>query len=374
MKHIFAIVAILLPLGNLPPLTVAAEDPSGTGLSWHEIPAESIGGRGWASGEIASYGGRLPAKAEAIVRPPVWRLGLHSAGLTVRFNTDAEEIHLRYTLASSKLAMPHMPATGVSGFDLYALDEGVWKWAAVFRPADGEDASRQEGKLIDRLAPVRRTYQLYFPLYNAAESLAVGLPDGASFELVAPDTTRPVVFYGTSITHGACASRPGMTHAAILGRRLDRPVVNLGFSGNGKMDLEVGALLAEIDAAAYVIDCLPNMDAEQVAERATPFIKALAGARPETPILLVEDRSFANAWIRPGQRDHHEASRAALIRSFDGLVSTGVRNLFYLEGNDLLGDDHEGTTDGSHPNDLGFLRQASVFEPILLQALASDTD
>jgi lysophospholipase L1-like esterase len=135
------------------------------------------------------------------------------------------------------------------------------------------------------------------------------------------------------------------------------------------METEVGALLTEIDAAVYVIDCLPNMNSHEVEKRTEPLVKQLREARPDTPIILVEDRSFTNSWLFASRRKHHAASRAGLIRAFDRLVSSGVNNLYYLEGETLLGDDTEGATDGSHPNDLGFMRQADAFEPILKKAL-----
>jgi lysophospholipase L1-like esterase len=135
------------------------------------------------------------------------------------------------------------------------------------------------------------------------------------------------------------------------------------------MEPEVGALLSEIDAAVYVIDCLPNMTGPEVAERAEALVRQLREARPGTPIILVEDRSFTNSWIFKARRDRHAENRASLIRAFDLLVTSGVKNLYYIEGENLLGDDTEGATDGSHPNDLGFMRQADLFEPVLRQAL-----
>ena len=172
------------------------------------------------------------------------------------------------------------------------------------------------------------------------------------------------MFYGTSITQGGCASRPGMVHTAILGRRLDRPVVNLGFSGNGTLDLDIAALLGELDAAVFVLDCLPNLNPMQVAERTEPFVKALRKAKPDTPILLVEDRSYANAAVLPAAAKRNADSRAAYKKAFDALVA-GDKNLHYLTGDKLIGDDGEGTVDGSHPTDLGFLRQADAFEAAL---------
>ena len=135
------------------------------------------------------------------------------------------------------------------------------------------------------------------------------------------------------------------------------------------METEVGSLLCELKAAVFVIDCLPNMNSEQVEERAELLVNQLRKAHPTTPIVLVEDRSFTNAWINRSRREHHDASRKKLREAFQRLERSGVSNLHYLEGENLLGNDSEGATDGSHPSDLGFVRQADAFEPILKKAL-----
>src|SRR5262249_49006010 len=201
-------------------------------------------------------------------------------------------------------------------------------------------------------------------LYNGVSSAEIGLPKGATLAK-APERPKsqqkPIVFYGTSITQGGCASRPGMVHTAILGRRFERPVINLGFSGNGKMDKEMAALLAELDAAVFVIDCLPNLNAKDVAERTEPLVAAIRQKQPKTPILLVEDRTYSNAAVVPGLQERHKESRAALRKAYDKLTASGDKHLHYLRGDKLLGDDDESTVDGSHPTDLGFLRQADVF-------------
>jgi hypothetical protein len=287
--------------------------------------------------------------------------------MCVRFVTDAAEIHARYTLLSSSLGMSHMPPTGVSGLDLYAQDDqGTWRWVAVTRPS----AQTVKAKLVAEIRPGRRAYMAYLPLYNGVESLAIGVPADAAFEPLAPRTQKPIVYYGTSIAHGACASRPGMAFPAILGRRLDRPVVNLGFSGNGRMDPEVVELMAELDAGVYCIDCLPNMQGPQVAERTEPLVRTLRKARPDAPIVLIEDRTYANTWLLPDRRERHTAARAALKAAYEKLKAEGVQNLYYVEGEHLLGDDDEATTDSSHPSDLGMLRMADAVEPVLRPLLA----
>ncbi|MBT5310047.1 MAG: hypothetical protein HOL38_00570 [Verrucomicrobia bacterium] len=333
---------------------------------WRDVKEWGVEGRGWVGQERQRWFDRFPAKAEGKVTKAVWNLSRHSAGMMVRFKTDATTIRAKWKLLSSRLGMPHMPPSGVSGLDLYARDaKGQWRWAAATKP----NKQRMEATLLSGIAPGMREYALYLPLYNGTESLDVGVLKGAKFESLAPRKAKPLVFYGTSITHGACASRPGLAHPAILGRRLEIPVINIGFSGNGRMHNEVGDLMAELDAACYVIDCLPNMNATTVAERCVPLVKQLRKARPKTPIVLVEDRRFANSWILPAKSKFHDDNQAALQKAYKQLQAAGMKKLHYLQGEHLLGDDTEGTTDGSHPNDLGFLRQADAFEPVLRQAL-----
>ncbi|MEJ1974103.1 MAG: SGNH/GDSL hydrolase family protein [Lacunisphaera sp.] len=197
-------------------------------------------------------------------------------------------------------------------------------------------------------------------------------PPGAAFAGLPPRQAKPLVFYGTSIVHGASATRPGMVHTAILGRRLDRPVINLGFSGNGKMDESVGAYLTQVDAAVYIIDCVPNMNAKLVAERCGPLVRQLRAARPDVPIVLVEDRRMPSDWVLPGRAKGQDENHRALREAMEALQKSGLNGLYYIPGDSLFGDDGEGTSDGSHPSDLGFMRQADLMEPVLRQALGPE--
>ena len=333
---------------------MGAQKGTATKLVWHNPEQWGVEGRCWPDEPRKRYYDRLPASAEGKVTPSVWSLSRNSTGMVVRFKSDATDIHARYAL-SAEVKMAHMPPTGHSGVDLYARDEkGKWRWVNVSRPA----AKDVVAPLSEKMEKQPREWMLYLPLYNSVEKLEIGVNEGASFESVAPAQKGMIVFYGTSITHGACASRPGMCHPAILGRRFDMPTVNVGFSGNGKMD-----------AAVFVIDCLPNMDAKLVTERCIPLVKQLRVARPDTPIVLVEDRRNTNSWIHADRAAYHTANHAALKAAFAALQSEGVKRLYYVEGDALLGDDGDGATDGSHPNDLGFVRQADVMEPVIRAAL-----
>lgn len=346
-----------------------AQEPAAE-LDWHDVRTLGVEGQGWPEAECKAPFDRLPARAEGVVRGAVWQLSRSAAGLCVRFVTDAPTIHARWTLTSDRLAMPHMAATGVSGLDLYARPaDGAgapWRWLAVGQPkAEGRD---QTAVLVTGLPPGRREYLLYLPLYNGVAALELGVPGSHGLGAAPPrpkERRQPIVFYGTSITHGACASRPGMVHTAILQRRYDRPVINLGFSGNGKMEPEVGDLLAELDAAVYVIDCCPNLTPEETAARTEPLVGQLRRARPDVPIVLVEDRRYADAWLLGGRRERNDGNHRALAAACERLRAAGVQGLHYLAGDDLLGDDGDGTVDASHPNDLGFARQAAAFATVL---------
>jgi lysophospholipase L1-like esterase len=228
-----------------------------------------------------------------------------------------------------------------------------------------------EALLAEGLTQEKREYLLYLPLYNGVESVEIGLPSGAVFE-PAPDRfagRKAILFYGTSIVQGGCASRPGMAHAAILGRMLDWPIINLGFSGNAKSEPEVAQLLAGLDPAVYVLDSLPNLSAEETAERLEPFVKTIRAAHPKTPIVLVENVTYADSPFKQARLSKVVAVNSLLKKLYDKMKSDGDAAVYYVPAGSLLGSDGEDTVDGTHPTDLGFLRMAEGMAPVLKEAL-----
>jgi lysophospholipase L1-like esterase len=176
---------------------------------------------------------------------------------------------------------------------------------------------------------------------------------------------RPICFYGTSVTQGGCASRPGMVYTSILGRWLDRPTINLGFSGNGQAEPEMARLLAELDPAVYVLDCMANMDPKLTTERMDYMVRTLRAKHPQTPIVVVECLRFQNEDDVEQNRTAMAMRTAAMKIAYDRLSAGGIGGLHYLKADDLLGHDGEGTVDGIHATDLGFQRMADVFTPVL---------
>lgn len=340
---------------------------SKTDLLWYDAALLTVEGRGWAATE--DFYDRLPAKAKNVVRPEVWGLSKNSAGLCVRFVTDSDRVAARWTTTSKNMAMDHMPASGVSGLDLYVRDRNRWRWVAVGR---ARSAQTNEVLLAGDVPAGAHEYMLYLPLYNGIKALEIGVVPKAALAQPAPRPAgldRPMCFYGTSITQGGCASRPGMVYTAILGRWLDRPVINLGFSGNGRMDPELAVLMGEIDASVYVLDTLPNMTKQMVEERLESFVQALRKARPQTPIVLVESVPYQGEAFLTKQRQAVADKNAALRKAYENLKAGGVRNLIYVTNRSLTGTDGEAAVDGVHLTDLGYLRFAEALEPVLRKAL-----
>ena len=339
---------------------------SETKLRWVDLQDLHIEGKGWTNTQ--KFYDRLPTNAEGVVRPPVWKLSKDSAGICARFVTDATELWARWTVTSERLAMPHMPSSGVSGVDLYTRYQGKWQWLGATRPGT---ALTTEQRLTTGMKPSSRECILYLPLYNGVEKIELGLPAQAKLDAPPPwhVNPKPIVFYGTSIVQGGCASRPGMAYPAILGRRLDCATINLGFSGNAVCEPEIAGFLSELDPLVYVLDPLPNMRPEMVPARLPGFIAKLREAHPQTPIVLVEQLEAGDAPVNESRRASYSRSNASLRQIFEQRVKAGDRKIFYIEGNKLLGDDGQGTVDRIHPTDLGFMRMSDVMEPVIKRAI-----
>lgn len=341
---------------NFAPVEVAND------LKWYDIRDLGLEGQGWRDTE--SPYDRLPARAKSIVRPGVWDLSHHSAGLCVRFMTDSPSISARWTLRYPDFVMPHMPASGMNGLDLYAKLKGKWTWAGVGIP-NAPTTSLPLGK---NYAPGLREYMLYLPLYNGVTSAAIGIETKASLAMAPRRAGRKAagfVVYGTSITQGGCACRSGMGYPELLARALDCHSVNLGFSGNGPLETELIRLMIELNPAAYILDCLPNMSAAMVRERIEPAVHALQSAHPDTPIVLMENITYQLAPVQAPGMAGHEEKNIELKAAWQRLRKAGVKGLFYVPGAKLLGSDNLGTVDGTHPTDVGFMRIAKVLESVV---------
>ncbi len=337
---------------------------------WVDAKTLSIEGMGWKE-DIADFT-RLPNHFKDIVTSNVWNLSRHSAGLAVHFFVSGTSfIEAKWQL-NKNVFMAHMTPQAINGLDLYVNLDGKWQWGGIAKP--DKDGLEQKSLVRKGFLP-EKTYEcmLYLPLYTGISALELGFSPNAS---VTPASTakKPLVFYGTSILHGCSASRTGMSFSAMLGRYFEMPVVNLGFSGNGKMESYFGDILSEIDASVYILDCLPNLHnfkKEDVENRVLTCVRKLRKSHPDTPIVLVEDRSYThpNLTGKPTEYHNREGQRAAYK-----ILKKEMKNLYYAEGDILLGDDNEAAVDGSHPSDLGMYRYFTALKPIISKALKNNPD
>ena len=217
---------------------------------------------------------RLPQYLKNKTRKPVWTLGKNTAGLALRFRTNSTSISARWGVLEN-INMNHMALVGIKGVDLYCLNEtGKWTFVNSGKPQGKEN----ESQIISNMTPEEREYMLYLPLYDGITHIEIGIDSIAQIKKPlseSPSDGLPIIYYGTSITQGGCASRPGMAHTNILSRWLNKEIINLGFSGNGQLDYEIAELMGNHQAAAYIIDCMPNVNSTQVNEKLETFYHKL---------------------------------------------------------------------------------------------------
>lgn len=329
---------------------------------WHNPQLEKSGNvsniwnQGWDEGNYA----RFPASAKSEVRGAVWNLSRHSAGLALRFVTDAKVVKVRYGVTGG-WSMAHMPTTGVSGVDLYRLNaDGSDSFCAgSYHFADTVTYTFNVDR---RPKPGDQEYALFLPTYNGVKWMEVGVADGDSFRFVpAPTDVKPVIIYGTSITQGACSSRPGMAWTNVVCRKLRRPVINLGFSGNAYIEEPVIRYMTDVDAAVYVFDFLPNNDRREKEEVKKLIIDAVHQVRAKrtAPILLVEHAGYSSDEVDEQRHASYNTLNDAQHEAYDILRKEGVKDLYYLSREEI-GLDPDSWVDVVHYTDFGMKKEGDV--------------
>lgn len=334
---------------------------------WCDALDLGVEGMGWRK-TTGPYE-RLPAKMDGKLRLGVWSPRLSSTGMAIRFRTGTCKLFARWKLLKEHLGEQNFNRCAYSGLDLYGNDNGTWRWVSATTNVAGQES---EVCIVDGLDPGVRDYLLYLPLRNNLVHLEIGVPAEDIITPLPSPEGKPIVVYGTSIVQGAYASRAGLVYPSILGRRLNREVINLGFSGNAHMDIELADLFGELDPAVYVLDPMPNMNLELVNERMATFILRLRECKPYTPIVLIEDFPRTNSWILSKVRNEIQKKNQKCREIADALVKNGLSDFHYVKGTEFIGTDGEASIDGIHPTDLGFIRAADCLEPVLSKIL-SDT-
>ena len=324
---------------------------------------------GKASNDTKTPYQRLPAALEGVSRGPVWRLGTQSAGLYIRFRSNSTSIHARWTSTYGSW-LSNMNPTGVRGLDLYILVDGTWRPAGVGRPSQEKTST---DCLIRNMTPETREYMLYLSLYDGIDSLEIGVDEGATLEpaqVEKPRRDRPVVMYGTSILQGCSASRPGMAHTNMISRALDREVINLGFSGNALLDLEIARLMAAVpDPAVYVLDYAPNAYAPMIKEHGEEFFRILRDAHPDVPVIFIEDVIFPHTLFDSAIRKEVEDKNFEQKSLFDRLKKQGEKGIYFIPAAKMTEPDGESTADTIHLTDLGMQRYVDLVLPVIRKAM-----
>lgn len=360
-----------------------SSDPS---VAWTPVGRTGglgVMGRAFNSTATGEYFDRLPATAKDVVRDAVWELSRDATGMFVPFETNAADIYVHYVLDEPAEPLWHMPQSGTSGADLFRLDEerGAYRFVNAMRPQAG--TTTQSARIVSGLAPVAsHRFLLFLPLRAHIVNASIGVPksaylkrdEGFSADGVTMHGRPPIVWYGTSIDQGGVASRPGATYTNALTRSLNRMVLNFGFAGNGEDEVSVAKFLATLPAALFVLDCLPNLSANQVTERTGPLVRYLrANGHTTTPIVLAAGTTYGDHWVRPERNDE---KRTALEAEFHKLVAAGDRHVHLVanRNDELFGYDEmiNPTVGGTHPSDLGHREIASFYETYLPTLLPPD--
>lgn len=350
---------------------LGAEDAAiAQNIEWRDMRSVGLEGKGWA--DTPQPYGRMPSSAKGRATDAVMGNAASSTGMCINFETDASEIWIKRKFANNTLGEHNFNVCSHSGFDLYCADKsdgGKLKWLASTPYAD---STKEVYKLFGTNGK-KNVYRIYLPLRNCLVSAELGIPKGAYFRAIPARNEKPLVFYGTSIVHGAYASHAGLSHPSIIGRRLDKPVINLGFSGSAKMEIEMADILAELDAAVYIIDCQPNMSEKLVESNCEKFLRRLRKLRPETPILLVEQPNSARDWYWMGKNPKRPKKCYIQRDIFKKLCGEGEENMLYLKGDTLYGTHGEASVDDIHPGDLGMMELADQMTPLIAKLLKKNS-
>ena len=299
------------------------------------VPAQELLLVGKATTE-GEYFHRVDTAKYCTMPPAVKKLFTNSAGLAISFTTNSPVIKAKWTVPDN-YQLPNLTRIAQKGLDLYIKRDGKWQFAGVGMPG--------------------------------GVTTEIGVSSDAHIRKGENPFKKKIVVYGSSILQGASASRPGMAYPARLSRSSGYNFINLGLSGNGKMEKEVAGMLANIDADAFILDCIPNPSPKEITERAVGFVMTLREKHPDTPIIIIQTLIRETGNFNQKARENVKQQNEAIAEQVEVLRKKGVKNLYFIKEDRFLGTDHEGTIDGTHPNDLGFDRMLKKYKPAISKIL-----
>jgi lysophospholipase L1-like esterase len=313
---------------------------------------------------------RLPLHPSHPIRSEVDRLANYPTGVQVHFQTDSPKLAVRVVLAD-RATMYQMAATTQCGVDCYIGPVGNMQYVNTTRFELSQ--AEYESVLFESFSPNMREITLNLPLYQGVKELWIGTaPGSAVTDFGGYASYKKVLLYGTSILHGACASRPGMAYPNQLSRKFPLEFVSLGFSGNAQGEPELAHLISQIEnPALLILDYEANTPStERLAASLPEFIRIYRAVHPDVPILVISQIRLAREAFDEGMVQRREERRELQRSTVERLIHEGDFNLHFCDGSELLGPDYqECTADGIHPSDLGYKHIAEGLKPVVAKLL-----
>lgn len=296
---------------------------------------------------------------------PVKRLLTHSAGLAICFTSNSTSISAKWCV-NKPLTYANMTTINSQGLNLYVLKNGKWQFAGVAKPDKQKCA---QAVIVEHMEKGEKRFLLYLPTYNELNSLEIGVERGSTIKSLPDIFKKRVAVYGSSVTQGASASRSGLAYPAVLSRHLGYDFVNIGMSGSAKMEPAVVAMVNDVEADAYLLDCIPNASVQQIKDRTLNMVMAIQKAHPGKPIILLNSISREQGFVDMKMGAMVVAQNKAVDSIANVLLKRHTKDFYFIDVKDFFGDDHEASTDYAHPNDLGFYRFVQKLEPIVADIL-----
>ncbi|MCD0488196.1 SGNH/GDSL hydrolase family protein [Pedobacter sp. MC2016-14] len=292
----------------------------------------------------------LPARVKQLLT--------NTAGVAISFTTNSTSISAKWCVTMSK-AYPNLTAIANKGLDLYIKNNGKWQYAGIAKPT----GVCSEGLLVDGMYNVEKECLLYLPIYDAVRKLEIGVDAKAEIKAASNPFKKRILVYGSSIVQGSGASRSGIAYPAQLSRLTGLNFINLGLSGSAKMEPEVADMVAAIDADAYILDCVPNSTPAQITERTGYLINTIRKQHPDAPIMVMQSIVREQGYWNKKTGAVVKNQNINIQKEVMTLLEKGMKNLYFITSENLIGNDHEGSVDGVHPNDLGFYRMTQQLLP-----------
>lgn len=320
---------------------------------------------------------RLPLEVSNSISPSLTALAEHMTGVRVRFRTNSTHLAIHADMPAWAAA-PHMSPLGVAGFDIYMKQGDQMLFYNSFFPAGGPESGGLQG--LFNIGEGEKELMLHFPIYAAVTNVFIGVSAGAEISPPSDYTIKkPVVFYGSSITHGGCASRPGTCYPCRISRMLNCDFLSLGFSGNAFGEEAIARYIADLEQSVFVCDYDHNSSGpEHLRETHRRMYEIIRAKQPDLPYIMVSKPDFCISGnefrceiaARPDMHNQ-EQRRQVIMETYCDAIKAGDRHVYFVDGAQMFGCNDHGdcTVDACHPTDLGFYFMANAIAPVIRQAL-----